>query len=189
MGKNVFIGLILISVFCVFPAFAQQQAGPVGIFLNHHAARNFIAGEISREHLDIIIQAGVRAPSARNLQPWHFTVVQNEALARQILPQSQAGNVHIVVSAAGDGRTNGVQILDSALAIQSIYLAAQALGYGSRIYTGHNDRINRTLRTALALPPGHNIVGFVRVGRVDAALDGISGPSPRRQLDEVVSFM
>jgi nitroreductase len=188
MKKYGFMAVILLSVICVIPLIAQQNTGPVGVISNHYAAGNYIAGDIPRADLDIIIQAGIRAPSARNLQPWRFTVVQNQALARQVLPQTVDGNVYVIISAAGDGKTNGVQILDCGLAVQSIYLAAQALGYGSRIYTGHNDRINNTLKTELGLPRDHNVVALVRIGRVASQVDGLSGASSRKQSGDVVSY-
>jgi len=188
MKKNFFTVSVLILVFCAFPAIAQQNSGPAAAIINHFAAGNFVAGAIPRADLDTIIQAGIRAPSARNLQPWRFTVVQNQALARQIIPQNMDGNVLVVITAVGDGKTNGVQILDCGLAAQSIYLAAQALGYGSRIYTGMNDRINSNLKTDLGLPNNHNTVVVVRVGRVASMADGLSGASARKQPNDIVSY-
>ena len=188
MRKTGFTASILILVFCAFPVIAQQNSGPASTIINHFAAANFVAGAIPRADLDTIIQAGIRAPSARNLQPWHFTVVQNQALARQIITQNLDGNVLIVISAVGDGKTNGVQILDCGLAVQSIYLAAQALGYGSRIYTAHNDRINANHKSDLGLPNNQNVVALVRVGRVSSMTDGLSRASARKQPNEVVSY-
>jgi len=185
MKKYCFTLLVLFAV-CVIPIFAQQS--PASVILNHYAANNFVAGAIPRADIDTIIQAGVRAPSARNLQPWRFTVVQTQNLAQRIIPQNLDGNVLIVVSAVGDGKTNGVEILDSALAVQSIYLTAQALGYGSRIYTGLNDRINSSFKSELGLPSNHNTVAVVRIGRVSSRADGLSGASSRKQLNEVVFY-
>jgi nitroreductase len=167
---------------------AQENKGVLQAILNHYAARNFVSGEISRGDLDQILQAGIRAPSANNRQPWLFTVVQTPALARQIVSNSEDGNVLIVISAEGDGRTNGRQILDCALAAQSIYLAAQALGYGSRIYTGPIDTVNRNLKTQLGLPNGHNAIVLVRVGRVQANVDALSAASSRAAAGSKVQY-
>jgi len=185
MKKYSFTLFVLLSL-CAIPMFAQQNSASV--ILNHYAANNFVTGAIPRADMDTIIQAGVRAPSARNLQPWRFTVVQNQNLAQRIIPQNLDGNVLIVISAAGDGKTNGVEILDSALAVQSIYLAAQALGYGSRIYTGQNDRINSNFKSELGLPSNHNTVAVVRIGKVSSRTDGLSGASSRKPLNEVVFY-
>ncbi|GHV95015.1 hypothetical protein AGMMS50293_13350 [Spirochaetia bacterium] len=191
MKKYVFAALILSAAFCAFPVFAQQSGpavGSVGAILNHVAANNFTTGAIPRADLDTIIQAGVRSPSASNRQPWHFTVVQNQTLAKKAVSQVVDGNVLIVISAAGDGKTNTREIIDCALAAQSIYLAAQALGYGSRIYTGPIDGINRGLKSDLGLPSGHSAVALVRVGKVTARADGTSGASSRKAADTMVSY-
>ncbi|MDR2185492.1 MAG: nitroreductase family protein [Treponema sp.] len=182
----------LIFFFCIFSglaAFLGAQENPgLKPILNHYAARNFTAGSISRGDLDLIVQAGIRAPSANNRQPWHFTVVQNADLAKRIVPNVTEGNVLIVVSAAGDGSANVRQILDCALATESIYLAAQALGYGSRIYTGPIDALNRSLKSDLGLPNGYSAVALVRVGRVQAPADAVSAASSRNAAGSMVTY-
>jgi nitroreductase len=187
-----------ISIFCVaFAVFAlalgaQDNRGGVQSILNHYAARNFTTGALSQGDLDQILQAGIKAPSANNRQPWIFTVVRatnaNNDLARQIVSPIDEGNVLIVISATGDGKTNGSEILDCALAAENIYLAAQALGYGSRIYTGPIEKINRSLKTQLALPEGHSAVVVVRVGRVQGNVDAVSAASSRRSANEKVKY-
>ena len=92
-----------------------------------------------------------------------------------------------VISAIGDAKTNNVEILDCALAAQNIYLAAQALGLGSRIYTAPVDMINRDLKQELDLPAGHSVIVVVRVGKV-LPVDVISAASARKEASEVVSF-
>ena len=139
--------------------------------------------------MDIIVQAGLRAPSAGNRQPWLFTVVQNEALIREIHPQAVAGNVLIVVSGAGDGRTNGVVILDCALAAQSMFFAAQALGLGARQYT-NNALITRTnnLKAQLGIPDDHNAIIVTQFGRLPPGVDVISSASPRANPETKVIY-
>jgi nitroreductase len=188
MKKLALFIMSALAIFCVNCLFAQQNQNSTGVIGSHYAARSFVAGAIPKADLDQIVLAAVRAPSARNAQPWHFTVVQNLTLAKKIVPQTVEGNVLIVVSAAGDGKTNGVEILDCALAVQSIYLAAQALGHGSRIYTGPINEVNQKLKGELGLPGGHNAIAIVRIGRVDKSADTVSGASPRKSADSVVTY-
>ena len=193
MKKLTFFAVSLLAVFCVFSLFAQQSSssqasGPAGVILTHYAARAFTTGAIPKTDLDLIVQTGVRAPSARNLQPWHFTVVQNLNLAKKIVPQMVEGNALVVISAAGDSKTNAVEIIDCSLATQRIYLAAQALGYGSRIYTGPIDTINRNLKGELGLPRNHSAIAVVRIGRVEGRPDAVSAASARKAASEVVTY-
>ena len=167
--------------------FAQDR-GAAALLLNHYSTRNFAEGAVPAADLDTIVQAGVRSPSASNRQPWHFTVVLNNDLAKKIIPQNVNGNVLIVVSAEGDGKSNTVQILDCALAVENIYLMAQALGYGSRIYTGPMNNLNSALKGELGLPTGHSAVALVRVGRVQSGVDAVSAASSRKKAEETVTY-
>jgi nitroreductase len=188
MKRIALLALISAGVFPVLPLFAQQSPGAAGSIISHYAARDFVAGAVNRADLDLIVQAGIRAPSANNRQPWNFTVVQNQNLAKQLVSGIVDGNVLIVVSAEGDGKTNGRQILDCGLAVESIYLAAQALGYGSRIYTGPMDTLNSRYKADLALPGGYSGVALVRVGRVQAGVDAVSAASSRKAADSLVTY-
>jgi nitroreductase len=167
---------------------AQENKSGLQSILNHYAANNFTSGAVSQGDLDQILQAGIKAPSANNRQPWMFTVVRTFALTRDIVSNNMDGNVLIIISAEGDGKTNGNQILDCALAAESIYLAAQALGYGSRIYTGPIDQINQRLKTQLGLPAGHSAVVLVRVGRVQGNVDTTTAASSRAAASAKVQY-
>ncbi|MDR0718935.1 MAG: nitroreductase family protein [Treponema sp.] len=167
---------------------AEIDAPAIEVITNNYASRNFAPGAVSKADLDRILAAGGRAPSASNRQPWQFTVVQNQALARRIVSNITDGNVLIIISAAGDGKTNGRVILDCALATESIYLAAQALGLGSRIYTGPMDTINSQLKAELGLPNDYSAVALVRIGRVAPGTDAVSSASGRKPLDSIVNY-
>jgi nitroreductase len=187
--KKGFIFICSLSVLALSLISAQDANSPaVKPMVSHFAARNFVPGAVTKAELDLIVQAAVRAPSAANRQPWHFTVVQNQNLANKIIPNFTDGNVVIVVSAQGDGKTNGSQILDCGLAAESIYLAAQALGLGSRIYTGPIDSLNKNLKSDLSLPQGHNAVVLVRIGRLPAGVDAVSSASARNPANQLVSY-
>jgi nitroreductase len=186
MKKIFFLAMVL--PFLLTPVFSQQNSAAANLILNHYAARNFATGAIPSSDLDIIVRAGIRAPSAGNRQNWHFTVVQSLDLAKQIVTDTVSGNVLIVVSAPGDGKTNGVQILDCALAVQSIYLAAQALGYGSRIYTGPINTVNSRFKTQLGLPSGYNAVALVKVGKLQGQVDAVTAASSRKNAQELVTY-
>jgi nitroreductase len=192
MKKSMAVVCFLI-IACLTPGALRldaQESGAqkTGVIAGHYAARDFTAGEISREDLNLILNAGVRAPSANNQQPWHFTVVRNQALGRQIVSNLTDGNVLIVISGPGDGKTNNRVILDCALATQSVYLAAQALGLGSRIYTGPMDTINSRFKSELGLPDGYSAVALVRVGRVRQPVDAVSAASARNPPDSTVTY-
>jgi nitroreductase len=177
---------VLIFLTALSSLAAQETTNPgIKPILEHYAASNFITGAVSGGDLDLIVQAGVRAPSSNNRQPWHFTVIQNQKLVKQIMPLAVEGNVLIVVSIAGIGW----EILDGGLATESIYLAAQVLGYGSRIYTGATrDALNNKFKAELGLPSGYSAIGLVRIGRIATGIDAVSAASARKNPDTTVTY-
>jgi nitroreductase len=163
---------------------ADGTADAISVILNNFGASKYASGTIPKADLDRIVAAGIRAPSARNGQPWRFTVVSTPALAEKII-SGAGGNVLIVVSA---GSESPATILDCALATESIYLAAQALGYGSRIYTGPVNKINGSLKNDLGISQEHSAVAVVRVGKLAPNVDAASSASPRKPASSIVSY-
>lgn len=107
-----------------------------------HSVRNFQSEQIPEPTLTRILEAGNMAPSAGNLQPWYFYVVQDpsvqEKLASAAFDQNQIIDAPtVVVILADPARSNekygerGAQLYclqDSAAAAQNILLAAEGLG-------------------------------------------------------------
>jgi nitroreductase len=179
MNKSIMVFCLILAL-CASSLAAQGDNPAYKIIVNHFAWRNFVSTAPTKAEIDQVIQAGIRAPSARNEQPWNFTVVQDQNLAKRILSQTSEGNVLIIVSAAGDGKTNGAVILDCGLAVQSMYLAAQAIGLGSRIYTNPIEAINKNFKKELGIPENHNAIALIRIGKVPVGVDAVSSASPRK---------
>ena len=187
-----FVLTVFLIVSMSAPALFAQDTGAIGVILNNFGARNYAAGAITKADLDKIIQAGIRAPSAGNRQPWKFIVVQNSALQNKIISgaggNGGSSNGAIVVVSARADSTNTQAALDCALATESIYLAAQALGYGSRIYTGPVAAVNRDLKKELGLSDAENVFTIIRIGRLPAGVDAVSSASPRKSAADIVEW-
>jgi nitroreductase len=182
-----FVKTAILAIVLVFSATLSLAAqSGAGVIVNNYAARDFVAGTVSKGDLDAIVAAGVRSPSANNRQPWHFTVVQTLSVAQQIIPGTLDGNVLIVISATGPA--DNAKYIDCALATENIYLQAQALGLGSRIYTGPISAVNSRHKALLGIPADQTAVAIVRVGKVRGGLDATSGASSRKSADAVVTY-
>jgi nitroreductase len=177
--------VFVFSMAVIMNGAADEAASAVSVILNNFGASKYAPGVIPKADLDRIIAAGVRAPSAGNRQPWRFTVVSTKALAEKIVSGITDGNVLIVVSADSSSSAN---TLDCALAVESIYLAAQALGYGSRIYTGPVGKINSSLKNELGISQDRSAVAVVRVGKLAPNVDATSSASPRKPADSIVTY-
>lgn len=107
---------------------------------NRKSVRNFTEEPVSKEQIELLIRAGMAAPTARNTQPWAFIAVTDRAtldnLAENLpyakmLKQSPAA---IVVCGdlekLGDA-TPEYWIMDCSAATENILLAAEAIGLGA----------------------------------------------------------
>ena len=106
--------------------------------------RGYQAEQITKEQLQILLDAGEQAPSARNAQPWHFSVVQNRGLINEIsdevnakLKREQASDVFYgaptVIFLSCDPDAHPWTRLDCGIAVENIALAAHSIGLGSVI--------------------------------------------------------
>lgn len=151
-----------------------------------YSPRNFAEGEVAQEDLDRILQSGAQAPSAKNLQPWHFTVIRNRETVAALSSQSQPGNVLIVLS----GADNNVWTTptDCGLAAGNMVLAAQSLGLGARILAEPINGVDK-IRDKLGIP-GDYIAHFaILVGPVESGPDATTSASPRKSLAELVNYV
>lgn len=48
------------------------------VVMSRRSVRSYLNKEIPREVLEEIVEAGVHAPSATNLQPWYFVIINSE---------------------------------------------------------------------------------------------------------------
>jgi len=103
--------------------------------------RQYKPEQITEEQLQALLRAAVESPSARNLQPWHFTVVQDANLLAEVNAEATAildreGDIFYAAPTAifiSADRESSWGKLDSGIAVQNIAIAAQSMGLGSVI--------------------------------------------------------
>ena len=137
----------------------------------------------SRELLEMIVKAGIAAPSAYNRQSWHFSVVTNpellEALDRMTFHGLDSiGDIAederdykplydapalIILSSSED---NEYAQMDCACANQNMAIAAKSLGLSSRFLDVPNIPFqgNKNLGKMYGVPEGYKTVCFLVVG-------------------------
>jgi len=54
-----------------------------GIF-TRRSIRKYTEREITHDHIETILKAGMYAPSARNEQPWHFIVITEKDILNSV---------------------------------------------------------------------------------------------------------
>lgn len=153
--------------------------------------REFADRPIEENVLDRILEAGRRAPSSRNWQPWDFVLVTDREQLRELSKVWQgaahvahsAATVALAVKVADDERMREVAGFDLGQATMAMMIAAADKGVGS----GHSAvRDQDKAREVLGLPEDREAAYLVDFGYpADRALKPIARPN-RRPFDEVV---
>lgn len=164
--------------------------------------RRYLDRPVEREKIFACIEAARLAPSADNVQPWRFLVIDEpeikEALARDafsgiyfISRFAAKAPVLIIILARLDIIANriGKQIqnihfylIDIGIAGEHIVLQAEELGLGTCWIGWFN---TRKTRKTLNIPRKYKIVSMLSLGYYDRKP---SKPKKRRTLDEIVWF-
>ena len=153
--------------------------------------RKYLPQQLTEQQLETIVQAALQAPSAINAQPWHFSVVQDQALLLRInqaaakharkrpantrSPRFDDDSFHIFYHAPTvvfiSARKTSYSQIDCGIAVQNMALAAEALGLGSVILglprEAFVEEDKAPLEQALQFPEGYEYVIAIAIGTPD----------------------
>ena len=155
------------------------------------SVRRFLDRDVEDEKIVKILDAARWAPSGGNIQPWRFIVVKDKKLVKAIKAFSPGmfGEPPVVIVVCSDreeayrkggeqGR-NYMSIVDCALAVENMVLAAYALGLGSCIIKSFNAE---AIREILDIP--EHVVPELLVSIGYSAEKPV--PPPRKELKDIV---
>ncbi len=141
--------------------------------------RKFTDEPVSEEHLNILLDAAMIAPSAGNNQPWRFVVVDDKELLKQVPAINQYAQMApaspLGILVCGDLKAEkypGFWVQDCSAAVQNILLAATGLGLGT-VWTGIYPREDRVdgFRKLFKLPDDIPPLALILVGHHTNAPD------------------
>jgi len=185
--KKAFLFLVIASLAAAKSYGQAPDNCATGVILSGYSERSFTTDPVTDQQLDVVLQCGIKAPSARNIQPWKFTVIRDDSTMKKIINNVVSGNVLIVISGleSESGVTTG---FDCGLATESMFVAAHGLGLGARIYGGPIGNVisNREL---FQIPEGYKPIMILRIGNVDKSVDAVSSATPRKSPEEVINYV
>lgn len=132
---------------------------------------------VEQEKIDIMLKAAMAAPTAVNLQPWHFIVI-NDKNTIKLLSGQQPTNAPLMIAVCGDtdkttmpdgnGKLPDFWVQDVSAATENLLLAAHAQGLGA-VWTGVYPVMERVAEVANVLNCPNNIIplAVVRIGYPD----------------------
>ena len=107
------------------------------IIKKRRSVREYFDKEVTEELIEKIIEAGIWAPSACNIQGWHFLVINDKKKIQKLAGQDivRLRNVPAGIFVLYDKRLMNKEYQDhfqsAAAAIQNMYLMTSELGLGS----------------------------------------------------------
>jgi nitroreductase len=110
-----------------------------------------------------VVEAGRLTGSAKNLQPWHFVVVQDRAILKKLGALARTG-AHVAQAAAAvivAVDKTPFAVSDASRAIQSMLLTAWADGVGSN-WVGFGGL--EEVKTLLAIPSKLDVLAILPLG-------------------------
>ncbi len=106
------------------------------IMMRRRSVRKYTGERIPEEKLEMILQAGLLAPTGRNLKPWEFIVVREKETLEKLSKSRPMGagilaGADAAVVVIGNTNTTDVWTEDCSIAMTQMHLMADALGVGS----------------------------------------------------------
>lgn len=137
------------------------------VIKSRHSVRKFKPDTVDRTVIADAIECARHAPTARNVQPWLFGIVQDKAVLKKIADLTDNGKfiADAAVCFAVFGEKNEKYYLeDCCAATENLILALQAHGVGSCWVAGEKKGYAEAARTLLSVPDTFTLVSLVPAG-------------------------
>ena len=137
--------------------------------------RQYESKPIAIEHLDLLIESMLRAPSSRSLNPWHFVVVTDPGLIEGLSKSKPHGakflkNAPLAIVVCADPSLSDVWVEDCSIASLQLHLMATDIGLGScwiQIRKRHHDESlssEQYVAKILHIPEEMRVEAIIAVG-------------------------
>jgi nitroreductase len=108
----------------------------MSLIQKRRSIRKFLAKPVEDEKIDLLIEAALRAPSSRGLNPWEFVVVTEHDLLEKLSNAKIHGsqflkNAPLGIVVCADPNKCDVWVEDCSIASTFIFLAAESIGLRS----------------------------------------------------------
>ena len=99
------------------------------------SVRTDLDKEVEKEKIDLMLRAGMAAPSGKDLRPWEFVLVTDrvalDSMASALPYAKMLTQARYAIVVCGDVARSSYWYLDCSAAAQNILLAAEAQGLGA----------------------------------------------------------
>ena len=108
----------------------------IDLLRTRRSVRQFQDKPVEKEKIDLLVEAMLRSPSSRGLNPWEFVVVSDPQTLNELAKAKPHGasfikNAPLAIVVCGDAAKSDVWVEDCSIAALILHLAATDLGLGS----------------------------------------------------------
>lgn len=148
------------------------------LITKRRSLRRFKNKEVEPQKIDKLMEAALRAPSSRGINPWEFIVV-NDRGALELLSKAKPHGASFLANAAlgivvcANADQSDVWVEDAAIASIYLHLAAVSLGLGScwiqirKRMHDDNKTAEAYIAEVLAMPTTLKVESIVAIGYPD----------------------
>ena len=161
----------------------------IDVMLKRRSVRKYTDEDIPNEKMNKILQAGLLAPTSRNLKPCNFLVIENKEVLKKISESKAHGAAFLkdanrAIAVIGNSTVADTWIEDSSIALAFMHLMATEQEVGScwiqiRLReSADGESTEELVREILGLDEYFGIVGILALGIED-------GQMPAYTLDDI----
>ncbi len=155
----------------------------INLIRDRRSIRKFTDRPVEKEKVELLIEACLRSPTSRSLNPWEFIVITDKKTLKELSDSKPHGasflkNAPLGIAVIADPEKCDVWIEDSSIASTYIQLAAESIGLKScwiqirkRFY---KDEITAAGRVAsiLNIPENFQVESIIAIGYPDEVKKG-----------------
>ncbi|WP_027359959.1 nitroreductase family protein [Desulforegula conservatrix] len=147
----------------------------MSLIRERRSIRKYDARPVEQEKIDLIIEAALRSPSSRSLNPWQFIVVTDPETLKKLAKSKEHGSEFIGgaplgIAVIADPERCDVWIEDCSIASIFIQLAAHSLGLGScwiqirKRMRSENQASEAYVKNLLGIPENLVVESLIAIG-------------------------
>ncbi|MFO7983741.1 MAG: nitroreductase family protein [Desulfuromonadales bacterium] len=155
----------------------------LSLLQNRRSIRRFKPRPVEQDKIDALLEAVLRSPSSRNLDPWEFVVIDKPDLLKQLGRAKAHGSTFLsdaplAVAVLADPERCDVWVEDCSIAAIILQLMAQSLGLGScwaqiRLRPhDENTSAEDFVKDLLQLPKDYKVEAVIGIGYPDEEKEG-----------------